>query len=66
MRTIINGQFGAHQSFKNMMAHYLSPLHLCSGLIQLAYKTKRHPVRYLLLRCVHYYDMFYRNVIRLA
>gem|GEM_PF-2643079 len=66
MRILTESQFGAHQSFKNMMAHYLSPLHLCSGLIYLAYKTKRHHLRCLLLRCVHYYDTFYRNIIRLV
>ncbi len=57
--------FGEHKCFKNMAAHYLSPLHLCSGLIVFAYKTKRHPLRCLILRCVKVYDFFYKKVLRL-
>ena len=57
--------FGDHKCFKNMVAHYLSPLHLCSCLIVLAYKTKRHPLRCLLLKCVQLYEIFYKNILKL-
>ena len=66
MKVMMNVEFGAHQCFRNMVAHYLSPLHLCSGLIYMAYKTRRRPIRRLLLSCVHVYDIFYRNILRLT
>ncbi|NPA95927.1 MAG: hypothetical protein GXO58_10935 [Thermodesulfobacteria bacterium] len=65
MRFFKTFEFGSHGCLKNMAAHYLSPLHLCSGLIQMAYKTKRHPVRCLLFKVVEGYDVFYKNILKL-
>jgi len=57
-------RYGVHRSLKNLVAHYLSPLHFCSRLICVAYKTKRHRVRCLIFNFIKTYDFIYQTVIK--
>ncbi len=53
-----------HKSFRDLVAHYLSPLHFLGPIVCIACRTKRPEVRSFLFCIVRVYDSFFRLVIR--
>ncbi len=49
-----------HRSTKDFIAHYMSPLHLCSPIIRLSYRVEHRGVKRILKRVVLEYDRIYR------
>ncbi len=49
-----------HTTKKQMLAHYLSPLHICAPLIRLAYKIDKGMMRTIVLRVVRCYDVMFK------
>ncbi len=53
-----------HKNLKDLVAHYLSPLHFMGPIVCIACRSKRPGVRSLLFCIVRAYDTFFRLVVR--
>lgn len=52
-----------HRHTKDLIAHYMSPLHLCSPLIRFSCKTRNQRLKKVLRTVVWGYDRLYRVMI---
>ncbi|NDY42094.1 hypothetical protein G3N55_04430 [Dissulfurirhabdus thermomarina] len=50
-----------HHGARDILAHYLSPLHLFSPVIRCACRTRFAPVRWILCGVVSGYDRIYKS-----
>lgn len=53
-----------HRNIHDLMAHYLSPLHLFSPVIRCACRTRRPTVRRILYGLVKRYERIFKAVVR--
>ena len=53
-----------HGNIRNLIAHYINPLHLMSGIIVMAYQSRNPRCRTMLMGLVRGYDILYKQFTR--
>ena len=49
-----------HKGFKHLVAHHMSPLHMCAPLIRKAYTTDSLFLKRILCKLINCYDCFFK------